>query len=292
MQAQACMVHPTCPLPAARPYSRKKTPSITTIIGVMDKPGLSWGAAKETAIFAIQHQDEWSRLEYDDALERLRKHHRGVWDASALVGTMCHAVAEAWSYGREWEAPDDLDDALFDRMGGYVEGLEAFFADAKPQVIATELVVRGHCDDPADPPNDERTLEPQWPYIGTADWICQIGDDVWLLDIKTTSNLDESKEFYTKEWRLQLGAYRWAEEIVHFHGTEQVAAWPFEECVPRPTRTGIVHMRGNGGYQLIELDTSIERVFPPLRACAEIHQWGLTGGHASPPPVIAMERRP
>lgn len=281
MKADACMVHESCPLPAARPYARKRVPSVTTLIGVMDKPGLSWGAAKETAIFAFEHQDQWSRLDKDEAVERLRKHHRGVWDASARVGTMCHAVAEAWSYGRDWNAPDDLEDELYERMAGYVSGLEAFFADAKPEVIATELVVAGNCGFHG---------EAEFPYTGTADWLCNINGEPWLLDIKTTSNLDESKEFYTREWRLQLAAYRWASEIVHYHGTEEVARWKFEDCVPRPTRTGIVHMRGNGGYQLIDVATPVE-LLNELAACAIIHRWGLTSGHASPAPVIAMERK-
>lgn len=267
-----------CPPPTARPYARKKIPSVTTLIGVMDKPGLSWGAAKETATYAVHHQADWRGLDPDEAIERLYKHHRGVWDRSALVGTLVHSCAEAWSYGQSWDIPDDTDPDVVRRLPGYINGLAAFFEDNQPQVIATEVCVRG------------RTSGGDVTYAGTADWIAQIDGDVWLLDIKTTSNLDESKEFYTKEWRLQLAAYRWAEEVVHYHGTTEVAAWPLADCFPRPTRTGILHMRGNDGYQLIEVDSSVA-LLVTLDACAAIREWGLTGGHATPAPVIAAERR-
>ena len=33
-------------------------PSVSAIVGLLDKPGLAWGAARETAVFAVFHPDE------------------------------------------------------------------------------------------------------------------------------------------------------------------------------------------------------------------------------------------
>ncbi len=73
-----------------RPYARKRggPPSVTTIIGAQAKDGLQWGAAKENALFAVHHYDEWCDLDQPEAVDRIRKHFKGVWDGRAALGTL------------------------------------------------------------------------------------------------------------------------------------------------------------------------------------------------------------
>jgi hypothetical protein len=280
----------------SRPYSRKrKSVSVTTLVDKLPKDGLMWGAAKETAIFAVQHQSAWRGLDEAEAIERLRTHFRGVWDASADVGTLTHTVNEHWIDGLEMDpadpkhrerlhkAKDDdtLYDQLLDRMPGYVEGLGKFWQAADPQTIATEVVLR------------------TGDVIGTTDWITHLpgltdgvrffDSDVWILDVKTTSELDPEKGMYPDAWRPQLFMYATAREVVHFHGTDEVAAWPMEDCFPRPNRAGILHLRGDGLYQLIEVDITAPLLPELVEALKVVHRWGLTAGYKTPAPVVVSE---
>lgn len=280
----------------SRPYSRKrKSVSVTTLVDKLPKDGLMWGAAKESAIFAVEHQAAWRDLDRDEAIDRIRTHFRGVWDSSADVGTLCHALNEHWIDGLTIDFDDPKhrtrlhkakdDDALYkqllDRLPPYADGLSRFWEYAQPQTIATEVVLR------------------TGDVIGTADWIAQLpgltdnvrffDSDVWILDIKTTSELDPDKGMYPDAWRPQLFMYQHADEVVHFHGTDEVAAWPLEDCFPRPNRAGILHMRGDGLYQLIEVDTTSPILAELVEALKVVHRWGLTGGYKTPAPVVVAE---
>lgn len=273
-----------CPKPVHRPYAGKT--SATTLVDQIAKKQLTWGASKEAALFAVHHQAEWRHLDPDDAVDRIRRHFQGVWDRSADVGTLIHDVNEAWLYGREW-APQEFDRTklkvksdeafaeLLARMPGYVAGLGEFWAQCEPEAIATEV-----------------TLEhAELGYVGTADWIAEIGGDVWLLDIKTTSQLDPDKGVYLDSWRPQLAMYQRATHVNHYHAKTLVASWPLEECFPRPTRCGILHLRGDNGFQLIECDTEAPILDELIDALKVMHRWSLKAGHATPSPVIAAAHR-
>lgn len=276
-----------CPEPEPRPYARKKLPSVTTILSQIAKPALEWGASKEAALFAVHHQADWRGLDPDDAVDRIRRHFRGVWDKSADVGTAVHSVNEAWCEGQQWDDETHFPNRIKEehraevlrRMPGYVEGLAAFWADCKPATVAMEVPVR---------------KVDRW--IGTADWIADLLTpqgvvERYLLDIKTTSELDPDKGMYLDSWRPQLAAYFHADEAVHYHGKEEVASWPIEDCFARPTKAAILHLRGDGGYQLIEVDVHAPLIEAVLTSCAVLHQWSLVGGHRTPAPIIVSERR-
>lgn len=216
-----------------RPYARKRNqpPSVTTILGALGGKNLEWGAAKETAIEAVLNRAEYVDLPDADAIELLRRHFRGVWDGRAAVGTIVHTVNEAWTWGEEAEYPAHVED--------YVEGLARFWHDFEPVTVATEEVVR-HVD---------KTLG----YIGQRDWTAEIGGERWLIDLKTTAQLDPSKGLYFDSWRLQLAAYRAAEEIVEYDADSKEIAthpnYPVAKC-------GVVHLRGDGDYAFYEVDAA------------------------------------
>lgn len=233
----------------ARPYARtrKHGPSVTTILGALGGKNLEWGSARETAKFAVHHRDEWLDLEPTEAVELLRRHFRGVWDGRAQVGTTVHAVNEAWTWGEEAEYPSTLD--------GYIDGLAQFWTDFAPATVATEEVVR-HVDKVN-------------PFIGQRDWVCDIAGERWLLDIKTTAELDPSKGLYFDSWRLQLAAYRGCEEIVEYDADGKEIgshpAYPVDKC-------GVLHLRGDGAYSLFEVRAGAGEWNRFLQVCC-VHRW-------------------
>ncbi len=249
-----------------RPY-RDKIKSITTVIGVLDKPGLPWGAANETAAFAVHHQAEWDHLSYADAYDRLRKHHKGIWDGRAAMGTLVHAVAEAWAdqgeadvealvaevqaAGRIWQhlTPEQV----IVEANGFIDGLELWWIDWEPEVLAVEEVVRHNG---------------QNAYIGTCDLRCLINGETWRIDYKTTGKTEDGKGVYPDSWRLQLAALTYADEIVHYDGAEETDTeknFPVSHC-------GIVLLRGDGRYSFYEVTAGGTEHNRFLQLCG-IYDW-------------------
>lgn len=262
----------------ARPYAKQRTyPSVTTVIGVMDKPGLRWGTAKETALFAYFQRDEWEQLGEADAIERIRKHHDVLWSARAGIGTLLHSVNEAWSWDEDADLPELIDamdrkpklwqgrtDVAIADVQPYVDGLEKFWNDWQPDTIATEEVVR--------------LPDKQVGYIGQCDWRAVLGGSVWRLDLKTTAKSEGDIKPYTDSWRPQLAAYDRAPEIVYYtpEGVEDGTA-PNE----RAERFGIIHLRGDGDYSLIEVDAG-DDAYEAFTAMRQVYDW--TKSHTRPTP--------
>lgn len=260
-----------------RPYSRSRIPSVTGIVGVQDKgTPFAWSASKIASTYWANHHAELLRLDRDDAIERGRRAFQGEWAGSALVGSLTHLCGEAFLGGEGFDVPDmfrgkPVPDDVADRMPGFVEGLYRFFNDLSPVAIATEQVVRG-------------TTLSGLPYIGTFDWLVWINGVCWLLDLKTGKPRDD---LYTNENRMQLAAYRWAQNLSHWHGSKEVATLPLADTLPTVEKTGIVKMTGQGDYQLFEVDTD-ESLMVQFDALAVVQQW-MTKGHKSPAPVIVSE---
>jgi|GEM_PF-3182113 len=268
-----------------RPYSRirgKKEASVTTIIGAGKSiDGLSYAAAKETALYAVHHPEAWQDLDPEEAVDLLRKHHKGVWNGRAAMGTLIHSVAEAWCDGEivdvhalVYEMAETNRDAITwqgresevcERADLYVDGLEQFWRDTKLKPVAMEIVVR-------------------WPglYIGQLDLIADLylpgrGVTRCLVDYKTTDQLDPSKGVYGDSWSLQLAAYRHATEIVEYELDEkgkvrEVGTKPYdygiEACI-------IVHLRGDGDYTLYEVPAGADE-FDGFVRLAQTYQFFKT----------------
>lgn len=277
----------------ARPYANKRNApvSITTAISVLSKP-LEWGASKEAAIFATMHRDELAQLSDDDSIDRIRRHFRGVWDGRAGIGTLVHAVNEAWTWGETVDISAEVDRLANARTravkiwqghepevvavaGPYIDGLERFWNDFAPTTIATEEVVR-------------HAVEPEAPYIGQRDWVADCRGRRLLLEIKTTANQDGDKGLYWDSWRLQLAAQRFASHIVTYNddGIEDGAClnYPVDACA-------VLHLRGDGRYQLFEVEVGPSEHYQFLKL-VDLHAWlngpGKRGG-IDLTPQLAME---
>lgn len=241
-------------MPSHRPYAKdpNSPPSVTQILDVLAKPGLPWAAARETAEFAVRHAENWSQDSPDKAVDRLRKHHRGVWDHRALVGTLVHAVNEAWALGESVQLGALIDqmqaesrlwqrkgaDEIAEEVRPMLEGLAAAWRVLTPETLAVEDVIR--------------YWDPAYPYVGSMDWRSIVSFRSrrlpTLIDLKTTGNVKAGTAHYWDSWRLQLAAYRFASETVTYDDSDQeIGTGP---VVP-VAATAILLVRANGEWEYL-----------------------------------------
>jgi len=229
-------------------------PSVTTIIGVVDKSGPLVGWAKRiTAEAAVAHRDElegWvGSFGQDGAVGMLTKAATAQRDKAANAGTDVHALAEALVRGMEPEIPTEL--------APYVAAYQAFLDEWRPDFLAAE----------------EMVCNLTHGYAGTLDSIARIDGETWLLDIKT------SKGVYP-ETGLQLAAYANAEFVGR-------AGTPKRFRLPRIERCGVIHVRPEG-YRLVpfEVDRS---TFGAFLAAKAIHDWRAVATVGTPLQASAKE---
>ena len=248
-----------------RPYAKDPNapPSVTTVLDALSKPGLPWAAAKETAQYAVHHTD-WLLKESHLAVDQLRRHHRGIWDHRALLGTALHTVNSAWATGetlnvsqlvdrmrarsRLWSRmePSEIRSALRPMVSGLAQAWQAL----EPQTESVDEVVRFN--------------DPTLGYIGTYDWVFTIDGLTYLVDVKSTGKSGEDAKPFWDTWRLQLAAYRYATEVVQYEGRTEVGTKP----MPKVDRTAVLMVCADGVWQFMECSaTDIEHsAFLALRA--------------------------
>jgi hypothetical protein len=249
---------------AHRPYANGVLPSVTQVTGILSAPGLPWGAARETAMFAVHHTDQWMDLPVPDAVNRVYRHHRGVWDHRALLGTAVHTVNAEWCKGNTVRVLDVVQEMretsqlwrqmpetqIYGDLLPMTDGLAQAWHALEPETLSFEQVVRYP---------DERLG-----YIGTFDWRANINGQTILLDLKTTGKRKPGQNKYWDTWRLQLAAYRYCKETVVYSpdglemGTMELP--PVDGCA-------VVHIYGNGAFQVdgVEAGPREHEVFLGLR---------------------------
>lgn len=251
-----------------RPYANDPNapPSVTTVLSLVSKPGLSWAAANETAHFAVDHLNRWAALSRDEAWNALRKHHRGLWDHRGALGTALHRVNEAWAQGGNvslGEVVDQVQDEhriwrrmqreeVIDELRTMVVGLSDAWVNLKPDTFAFEQVVRYDA--------------PHLSYIGTADWRAVINGRALLVDVKTTGKDDGA--FYFKDWALQLAAYRYADVAVNYERDVTYPLSPVESAA-------VLLVRANGEWQLLDV-TAGHSEHDAFLALRQVYEWRAT----------------
>jgi len=111
---------------------------------------------------------------------------------AANEGTQVHDAIESLLLGNEIEWLDEYGNAKYNQIvwemiGKFVE----FWSTYKPKLIGTE----------------EFVFSDEYKYAGTTDIVCEIDNEIWLIDIKTSNNL-------TKSYDLQLASYAKAWEEI------------------------------------------------------------------------------
>lgn len=230
----------------------REVPSVTTVLGVLDKPGLPWwsqGLAVESVIELVRRGllswlPGWTEEGYlahpDGAAatkesivalltaEKLTCNH--ARDKAGARGQACHDAFETWA--KSGQKPDP--EMFPEEEKGYIAGLLAFLEDAQPEPLDCEVMVgsvehgfAGRYDVRLRITEERRVVYKRTPVKGPQYAIVQPG--IILGDLKT------SKAVYTSHSR-QLEAY------------EQASV----ECGYEPTvARGIIHVNADGGYEFV-----------------------------------------
>jgi hypothetical protein len=192
-------------------------PSVTTILGIKDKPALVGWAKRETAACAIRNLDVLERMVRSggpqaavDWLKRIPDYAR---DASADLGSAVHAAAEGIARGQAAPVAEDV--------GPFVAAYRRDFLDVfQPRFLAVEAMV---CSE-------------RYEYGGTADAFAEIEGEIWLLDYKSGAGV-------YPDTALQLAGLARA-GFMGFPGD------PTQYPVPAATRFGVLHIRPEGARLL------------------------------------------
>lgn len=167
--------------------------SVTTIIGVLDKPALIPWAVGLTAEYAIDNIDSLGQLAENDREGAVKLVKDARWrktKAAQMRGTEFHEIAEAFALGQEYEAAPELEP--------YVRQFKQFLADHKPTYEMSEAAV----------------YNPTWKYAGTLDAIAVLDGKRVAIDMKTTDKGPKARSRPPyPEIALQLCAYANAEYV-------------------------------------------------------------------------------
>lgn len=230
-------------------------PSVTTVLGIMDKPAVVQWKAKEAARAMFR-----AFIQAEPAPEPVTEEEMVNWavreadkarDAAASLGSSVHLLADLVGNAPQGDEKAEKGFQVSDDTIPYLDAYRGFLGRySASSIVSSEHIV--------------------WSlngYAGTYDLIMLIDGELWLIDIKT------SKGFYP-EYGLQLAGYRWADSIILPGNPE---AYP----MPQIQRTGVLHLRpdqySDTGWRLIEYPTTYEKDYIAFLACLELHKWKSEG---------------
>jgi hypothetical protein len=221
------------------PATGEKFVSVTTAIGVIDKPALRSWVGKSVATYAVENLAQVSAVAAKDpegAIELLKGAPWRQSTKAANIGSAVHAAVEALVLERPMPEPAD---ELKPFMVQFADFLEAY----KPRFEMSEATVYSR----------------EHGYAGTLDSIAVIELPLiggrYLLDVKT------GKGVYP-EAALQMSAYARGEFIGLPDGTE--AAWPAIDAA------AVVHLRPDS-FELIPVRIDAE-IFATFLSALDIFQ--------------------
>jgi hypothetical protein len=218
-------------------------PSVTKVVGILEKPGLVPAASRMLAQYATTQTEDVLRLVQAvgtiEATKKLAHMPRAEWDLKADLGSRVHTLAEHILRGREVEPrPDEAP---------YIEGLRRFLDAAKPIPLALEEMIAFE---------DEVGIA----YAGTFDAVLQMSSGRWLIDFKTGKEIHD-------EIALQLAGYAYASFIGRPGTTERYA-------MPEVDRYAVVHLHPAllDGYSFVPYE--VGRVeWHSFMALLEVWEW-------------------
>ena len=206
----------------------EKLPSVTTVTGQFEKPGLQWAAEKLTVAgcVALAHDGELP-LDVMGCLSRLRARglrFRQIWDRKAERGHLAHGDLVAYATGGE--LPDILSVPPEER--GFLQGVAAFQSDHAPEVLYSELIV----------------ASPRYGFAGRLDSLLRLRgrDGVGLLDLKTTESIPRYADGSPKPPYL--------ENILQVSGYHMAA---IESGYPAADWAAVLRVEASGEYVLTEI---------------------------------------
>lgn len=206
----------------------KKLPSVTTILGILNKPALLPWAAKETAAeFArllmelpMVHADGERMLPDERIMEYAevaKKAYRKKSEEAMSKGTIVHDIIEQWIINDGKITPDEVSDPVAR------QGLEQFLAWGEQHEI--EIL------------ESEQVITDGELYAGRYDLLCVVDGKKTLADLKTSSGI-------------------WPEYIYQCHA--------YAYCVPGVEQVGILRLDKETGeieWRCWDYDHNITQAF-------------------------------
>jgi len=168
-------------------------PSVTNVIGCLDKPFLtSWYGklAAEDAVETARKHPGLLESRPRAAVDWLKTAGNRRLEAAAALGDAVHAAAEALSLG------EDID--ISDEVAPYIDSWKRFVDDFQPEFLHVESTCFGGVEDPIVGPLG---------YAGTTDFIARINGVVVVGDYKSGRSIHSDAA-------LQLSALANAKELV------------------------------------------------------------------------------
>lgn len=197
-------------------FERKPVVSVTSVLGIIDKPALRrWYGQKDAeATLDLERSGELAGIDIADAIALMRSKGLGAEakrEAGADRGTAVHDALQTFCEDGTVPGLGDFPDAT----RGYVQGLCAWLLDAEPEPELVEQIVGS----------------PSLGIAGRFDLIAALGTERWLIDLKTSANAGKYPESHA-----QLEGYKLC----------------FPECGIKPVDKGlIVVVYENGGYEAV-----------------------------------------
>jgi hypothetical protein len=156
------------------PRNGKEVPSITNVIGKLDKPALKWWAAKQAATFAAQNIEVISQLKTEaERIDLIKGAPFRSTAGSSDIGNQVHDWIDGYAKNylaaggaRDW-VPEDLDQASITarRMWNQFVYIDGYY---EIDWLVSEFTVWSDAHE----------------YAGTGDWIARIGGAVVYGDTK------------------------------------------------------------------------------------------------------------
>lgn len=249
---------------------RGPVPSVTTILGILDKPAVGVFKAKEAAraVFRQLIQAEPGPLipeAEEAAISWALKEADKARDQAAELGSSVHLLADLVGASENDSTGFGVSPDTFP----YIEAYRGFLRRYNVSSIVSS----------------EHMIWSLNGYGGTYDLIMSLphsvgcggetvcdhspyARDLWLIDIKTSG-----KGPYP-EWALQLAGYRWSDSII-------ILGDPRAYPMPEIQRTGVLHLRPDlypdTGWRLIEYPTTYTQDYLAFLAALELWKWKKEG---------------
>jgi hypothetical protein len=222
------------------PSNRSSVPSITNIIGMLDKPALKYWAAREAADYAAENIQKLATLSRDEAYQLIKgAPFRRDDESPGAVGDLVHSWIDLFIKNERAQIEEELKVANNTAKWMWQSFLK-FAEKYRPTFTNSEFTV----------------WSDKHGYAGTADLAMRINGAHVLADTKTGKNV-------YPETAMQLAALAHADVVLESDGTEQP--------IPSFDRYAVLHLRPRSA-QLVPVD-KIDAAFQCFLALKQAFDW-------------------